>query len=181
MLFLINVNKHEQEFNDIYETVKQEYNLNRKITIEDWANSSNCIVLFNGEEEKFGNVADLNLSAASFLGYEKYELLNRNISMLLCPIFEGRINEFLTGKTLEQQQSMLHNEMSQLQSSLAGVSNAQMQQQSSMSYYLFKKNGYCVPVTRRIQVFNSMSRGFIYMCTLEPAKVEQQCFILCNQ
>jgi len=40
-----------------------------RVIIEDWCNSSSCIVLFNGEEDKFGNIADLNLSAASFLGY----------------------------------------------------------------------------------------------------------------
>jgi hypothetical protein len=45
-------------------------------------------------------------------------------------------------------------------------------------FFLLKKNGYCVPVQRRVQVFNSLSKGFIYMCTIEPLKVELQAFIL---
>lgn len=179
VLYLVSVDKQEREFNDIYEEVRQHYSLGRRITIEDWANSSNCILLLNGEEDKFGNVTDLNLSAASFLGYEKYELLNRNVSMLLCPIFEERVSEFITGKTLEQQ-NMLHADASQLQSIIMGSSLQSAQ--NPTHFYLVKKNGYCVPVSRRIQVFNSMSRGFIYMCTLESApRVEQQGFMLCNQ
>jgi hypothetical protein len=72
--------------------VSQKFSLNKKITIQDWSNSSNCIILFNGEEDKFGNISDLNLSAASYLGYEKYELLNKNVSMILCPIHESKIS-----------------------------------------------------------------------------------------
>jgi hypothetical protein len=45
------------------------YDLTKKVTIEDWANSSQCVLLFNGDEDKYGNVTDLNLSAASFLGF----------------------------------------------------------------------------------------------------------------
>lgn len=82
------------------------------------------------------------------------------------------------------EQSLIQIEASQMmQSSLIGMSSlVQQAQQPQMRYYLIKKNGYCVPITRRIQIFNSMTRGFIYMCTIEPAKIDQQQgFIICSQ
>ena len=51
--------------------MKKAYGLDERIMLFDWANSSKPSLVISGEEKSFGEIEDLNLSAALLLGYEK--------------------------------------------------------------------------------------------------------------
>lgn len=67
--YLINVCKEIGNFHDVEEKVKKAYGLDERIMLFDWANSSKPSLIISGEEKSFGEIEDLNLSAALLLGY----------------------------------------------------------------------------------------------------------------
>lgn len=69
-------------YNAIYEGVKEEYGLSEKIVLQDWANTSNAILLVSIEDANYGTIIDINSSCASMFGYERYEILNRPFKLL---------------------------------------------------------------------------------------------------
>jgi hypothetical protein len=59
-------------YNSIYQQVQEQYKLRDKIVLQDWANTSNPIILVSIEETNYANIIDVNNAAASLFGYERY-------------------------------------------------------------------------------------------------------------
>ena len=70
--YLISIENDEELFNEISDRVKARFDLNRKIVLQDWANSTLATILISAEETNFGIIIDLNSTFASIMGYEKY-------------------------------------------------------------------------------------------------------------
>lgn len=59
-------------YNSILSGVKEDYGLNEKIVLQDWANTSKAIILVSIETANYGTIIDINSSCASLFGYERY-------------------------------------------------------------------------------------------------------------
>lgn len=56
-------------FNTILESVKKSFNLESKIVLQDWANTSQAIIVISIEENNYGSIIDINSSCALLFGY----------------------------------------------------------------------------------------------------------------
>jgi hypothetical protein len=133
-------------YNEIYQSVKEEYSLEKKIVLQDWANSSSAIMLVSIDEVNHGSIIDINSSCASLFGYERYEILNRPLKLLFIEELKEGIKDFLSPSTQEE------------------------------SFYMTHKSGYLVKMRRRSQNYNSMETGMASIITLSLQITPNHCY-----
>jgi PAS domain S-box-containing protein len=144
--YLEAIENDEDMYNEIYQTVKEEYNLEKKIVLQDWANSSSAIMLVSIDELNHGTIIDINSSCASLFGYERYEILNRPLKLLFTEELKEGIKDFLTPASQEE------------------------------SFYMTHKSGYLVKMKRRSQNYNSMETGMASIITLSVQVAPNHCY-----
>jgi hypothetical protein len=70
--YLESIENDEHMFNEIYSSIKQKYQLEERVTLQDWANSSSNVMLVSVEDSSFGTIVYVNTSCATALGYQKF-------------------------------------------------------------------------------------------------------------
>ena len=150
--YLINVCKLPGNFNDMEAKIRKTHNLDDRIMVFDWANSSSPSYIISGEEKSFGVIQDLNLSGALLLGYEKSELINRNLSFIMPESLSGKAEELVSFK------------------------------EPNKEFFFIKKDRYLIRVSRKLYISSSILKGSIFICTVEPAVVNPaSCMMLISK
>ena len=76
---------------------------------EDFSNDPTPTAFISGDSEKFGIITGVNLAAASLFGYNKTELLNRKVNMLMPQVYARShdlfIEEYIANGDAKQQNS----------------------------------------------------------------------------
>jgi len=99
--YLEAIENDEELYQTILEDLKTDYDLANKIVLQDWANSSHPVMVISEEPSNFGTIIDTNTSCALLFGYEKYELLNHKIKILLPQELGADIYNFLNESSEE--------------------------------------------------------------------------------
>ena len=144
--YLEAIENDEDMYNEIYQAVKEDYDLDKKIVLQDWANSSSAIMLVSIDETNHGVIIDTNSSCASLFGYERYEILNRPLKLLFTEELKEGIKDFLCPSNQEE------------------------------TFYMTHKSGYLVKMKRRSQNYNSMETGMASIITLSIQVTPNNCF-----
>ncbi len=61
----------------------------------DMQSESKPTIYISAEEESFAIITNVNLAAGGLLGYNKVEILNRNIKQLLPPVYSKHHDNFV--------------------------------------------------------------------------------------
>ena len=136
--YLEAIENDEAVYNVILQQVKERYQLESRITLQDWANTSQAIMLVSVEDNTYATITDVNSSCAQLFGFEKYELLNHHLDMLLSGPLKQNIPELLSPKNSEQLFAFQH------------------------------KSGYIIPVRATSRSYNSMETGMTAIITIVP-------------
>jgi len=94
-------------FNTILDEVKKSFSLHDKIVLQDWANTSQAIMVVSIEEASYGSIIDINSSCALLFGYEKYEITNHSLKMVFGEL-DQQIKAFLSQSSQEETFAMTH-------------------------------------------------------------------------
>ena len=82
-------------FDEIFEYIDEEKHLKERIIIEDWANNSSPVLIISTEEDNQETIIDLNTTCATIFGYEKHELISRNINHIFPDKLSRQVERFL--------------------------------------------------------------------------------------
>jgi hypothetical protein len=149
--YLNDIENDEKLYSEIYGNIKKEDGFDKKIIIEDWGNNCNPIMLVSIEEENFGIISDLNTTCATVFGYERYDLIGKEIKILFPDYLGTQIETFI---------------------------NPKFAKDGGEVFFMGYSNGYAIRMSRRMQSYNSIETGLSLIITLEQKFVPSSGFIL---
>jgi hypothetical protein len=115
--------------------------------LQDWANTSHPIMVVSIEEASHGTIIGINSSCALLLGYEKYEILNNSLQVVLPKELGRDAQQFLAQKQIAE------------------------------TYLVTHKSGYLLKVLARSQNYNSMETGLATIIHMSCELLEATCLI----
>ena len=142
------IENDEELYQNILEGIKEEYDLQDKILLQDWTNSSHPVMVVSAEQDNFGAIIDINASGALLFGYEKYELVSQHLSMLL-PKELGKDLVSLFGQNVDKE-----------------------------TYVMAHKSCYLLRIDLKSQTYNSMETGMAFVVHMSYNQLEKTGFIM---
>ena len=112
-------------------------------------NQSNPIIFISGEEETLGIIQNLNLGAACLLGYNKGELLNKKINLIMSNFISKYHDEFISNFMSTGEIRILNREI------LLPAKN---------------KMGFLVPIFATVKLVPMTLQGVQFMCLIKLEK-----------
>lgn len=106
------------------------------------------------EEENFGVITDLNTTCATMLGYERFDLLGREIKILFPGCLATQMQTFINPKYAKDGEEV---------------------------FYIGYSNGFAIKATRKMQSYNSIETGLSLIITLQQKFIPNTGFIIFNK
>jgi PAS domain-containing protein len=145
--YLEAIENDEDLYSSILSDLQGKFRLEERVLLQDWANTSHPIMVVSVEEATHGTIISANSSCALLLGYEKYEVLNKSVCLLLPGELGRDAKQFLD------------------------------QNQTEETYFVTHKSGYLLKVLVRSQSYNSMETGLVTIIHLSCELLEDTCLI----
>ena len=118
---------------------------------DDFSNEATPTIFISGEQEKFAFITGINLAAASLFGYNKTELINRKVNVLMPQVYS------------KYHDSFIENYMNNNESKLANTNKEKLVFGKNKSNYIF-------PVYITIKAVPSILQGIQFIATFRIEK-----------
>jgi hypothetical protein len=145
--YLEAIENDEDLYNSILSNLQEQFRLEERVLLQDWANTSHPIMVVSIEAASHGTIIGINSSCALLLGYEKYEILNNSIKLLLPGELGHDAKQFLDQNHIAE------------------------------TYFVAHKSGYLLKVLVRSQNYNSMETGLATIIHMSCELLETTCLI----